>query len=410
MALAGAARRRSRPTAPRAAWRGLRRRRAGEVGRRCSLVVGVYFWLVFGLLSRRFERQADVFGCRAVSCGRPDCPPHADYDGPPTSPGRSTARSARSASGSSSTRWRTCRCERDRARPPGRGGTAASPAGSRSWRACKASPEAERRFQSGVVWLRLVRPYARGGASWLAFASGAFESLPRRIGVRAAARHPHEAGREARAVKAAEAERPTIRKASAIAAPAGRCARTRRGSSPGPGRGRSPAHMGFEQEQALERPARRHRIGDRAGLPDSSAAAPAAPHRRARARHDRPKARPRRPRAGATAPGSRGPPPAPPPRPARAARSPPARDPSAPRGPRRSPSTGRTGRGRGEQGRLIGRAAPGPSPRGAASRRAHPRGPRPRARTRRPRARATRAATPATSRPARTRARSAGPG
>src|SRR6202012_830175 len=25
-------------------------------------VVGVYYWLVFGLLSRRFERQADVFG------------------------------------------------------------------------------------------------------------------------------------------------------------------------------------------------------------------------------------------------------------------------------------------------------------------------------------------------------------
>ena len=37
-----------------------------------------YFGLVFGMLSRRFERQADVFGCRAVSCGRVDCPPHPD--------------------------------------------------------------------------------------------------------------------------------------------------------------------------------------------------------------------------------------------------------------------------------------------------------------------------------------------
>jgi STE24 endopeptidase len=44
----------------------------------------VYFLLVFGFLSRRFERQADVFGCRAVSCGRPDCPPHADLNGHPT--------------------------------------------------------------------------------------------------------------------------------------------------------------------------------------------------------------------------------------------------------------------------------------------------------------------------------------
>jgi STE24 endopeptidase len=37
-------------------------------------VLGLYFFLVFGGLSRRFERQADVFGCRAVSCGDPGCP------------------------------------------------------------------------------------------------------------------------------------------------------------------------------------------------------------------------------------------------------------------------------------------------------------------------------------------------
>jgi STE24 endopeptidase len=40
------------------------------------LVFLAYVLLVFGFLSRRFERQADVYGCRAVSCGRPDCPPH----------------------------------------------------------------------------------------------------------------------------------------------------------------------------------------------------------------------------------------------------------------------------------------------------------------------------------------------
>ena len=39
-----------------------------------------YFLGVFGFVSRRFERQADVYGCRVVSCGHNDCPPHADLD------------------------------------------------------------------------------------------------------------------------------------------------------------------------------------------------------------------------------------------------------------------------------------------------------------------------------------------
>ena len=43
--------------------------------------IAAYFFVLFGMLSRRFERQADVFGCRAVSCDRGDCPPHADRDG-----------------------------------------------------------------------------------------------------------------------------------------------------------------------------------------------------------------------------------------------------------------------------------------------------------------------------------------
>jgi STE24 endopeptidase len=42
--------------------------------------LGAFFWLVFGHLSRRFERQADVFGCRVVSCGVSDCPPHFDFE------------------------------------------------------------------------------------------------------------------------------------------------------------------------------------------------------------------------------------------------------------------------------------------------------------------------------------------
>ncbi len=45
-------------------------------------VLAAYFVVVFGFLSRKFERQADVYGCRAVSCGRTDCPPHADLNAP----------------------------------------------------------------------------------------------------------------------------------------------------------------------------------------------------------------------------------------------------------------------------------------------------------------------------------------
>ncbi len=37
-----------------------------------------YIFMVFGFLSRRCERQADVFGCRAVSCAVPHCHGHED--------------------------------------------------------------------------------------------------------------------------------------------------------------------------------------------------------------------------------------------------------------------------------------------------------------------------------------------
>jgi Zn-dependent protease with chaperone function len=37
-----------------------------------------YIFVVFGYLSRHCERQADVFGCRAVSCLRPACESHGD--------------------------------------------------------------------------------------------------------------------------------------------------------------------------------------------------------------------------------------------------------------------------------------------------------------------------------------------
>jgi len=38
--------------------------------------LGAYIFVVFGFLSRRCERQADIHGCRAVSCGRDDCAGH----------------------------------------------------------------------------------------------------------------------------------------------------------------------------------------------------------------------------------------------------------------------------------------------------------------------------------------------
>jgi Zn-dependent protease with chaperone function len=42
------------------------------------LFMGLYMFLVFGFLSRRCERQADLFGCRAGSCHDPNCDRHHD--------------------------------------------------------------------------------------------------------------------------------------------------------------------------------------------------------------------------------------------------------------------------------------------------------------------------------------------
>ena len=56
--------------------------RVGEFAEAALILgsLGVFFWLVFGHLSRRFERQADVFGCKVVSCGVAECPPHFDLE------------------------------------------------------------------------------------------------------------------------------------------------------------------------------------------------------------------------------------------------------------------------------------------------------------------------------------------
>ena len=40
------------------------------------IIMGAYMFIVFGFISRRCERQADVFGCRAGSCNDPHCMGH----------------------------------------------------------------------------------------------------------------------------------------------------------------------------------------------------------------------------------------------------------------------------------------------------------------------------------------------
>jgi len=40
------------------------------------LIIGIYIFLMFGLLSRMCERQADIAGCRAGSCSNKDCYGH----------------------------------------------------------------------------------------------------------------------------------------------------------------------------------------------------------------------------------------------------------------------------------------------------------------------------------------------
>jgi STE24 endopeptidase len=48
-------------------------------------LLGTYIFVVFGFLSRRCERQADIYGCRAVSCANRDCRGHVQ--GTPLPPG-----------------------------------------------------------------------------------------------------------------------------------------------------------------------------------------------------------------------------------------------------------------------------------------------------------------------------------
>jgi len=138
---------------------------------------GLYFWTVFGALSRRFERQADVFGCRAVSCGQVDCPPHADHDG---GPGLSLAASGRLCSVGIQTCIHALEIvaiengiESD-ARSWRHGSIARRVA---FLRGLEGQPGVETHFQQGVKQLRLRIALILASALVLAFLSGAFESM-----------------------------------------------------------------------------------------------------------------------------------------------------------------------------------------------------------------------------------------
>jgi STE24 endopeptidase len=140
------------------------------------LPLGLYFVIVFGVVSRRFERQADVFGCRAVSCGRDQCPPHDDVNADRES----------------------CRLP-DQLCPVGIRTFANALASvailneidpdARSWRhgsirrrikfleGLESRPEAERRFQAGVVRLRVALAVLLIVAVATAAALGALDKL-----------------------------------------------------------------------------------------------------------------------------------------------------------------------------------------------------------------------------------------
>jgi STE24 endopeptidase len=142
------------------------------------LILALYFLLVFGHLSRRFERQADVFGCRAISCGQSDCPPHADPDSPWPASGAPAA---------------VALC------PEGIRIFASALArvaalngmehGMRSWRhgsinrriaflaSLEGRPEAERRFQAGISRLRLAMALILIAVMVYAVVNGAIDQL-----------------------------------------------------------------------------------------------------------------------------------------------------------------------------------------------------------------------------------------
>jgi STE24 endopeptidase len=141
--------------------------------------LALYFLVVFGYLSRRFERQADVFGCRTVSCGRLACPPHLDLNASPEGEGEekntdlcpagirifaSALADVAALNGMERESWWAWR----------HGSIARRIA---FLEALEGRPEAERKFQRGVRTLRLGLAVVLASAVFFAAYTGALDRL-----------------------------------------------------------------------------------------------------------------------------------------------------------------------------------------------------------------------------------------
>jgi STE24 endopeptidase len=142
-----------------------------------TLVLGLaYFAAIFGYLSRRFERQADVFGCRVVSCGKLNCPPHPDLY---SRPGATAADGPLCPVGIRIFVNALMTVAELNGMEPA----------ARSWRhgsinrrvafleGLEGKPQAERRFQIGVSWLRVGLALALIAGLLVAFKTGAIDHL-----------------------------------------------------------------------------------------------------------------------------------------------------------------------------------------------------------------------------------------
>jgi STE24 endopeptidase len=148
-----------------------------EAGGRFA-ALGLYFFLAFGLLSRQFERQADLFGCRAVSCGRTECPPHLDAGGahdaaPPARPEAVCPTGIRTFVNALTNVAALNGMGRDK--PSWRHGSIARRVA--FLESLEGRPEAERHFQRGVAGLRLALALVLSLAWWWASSADWLDKL-----------------------------------------------------------------------------------------------------------------------------------------------------------------------------------------------------------------------------------------
>ncbi|QDV37885.1 M48 family metallopeptidase [Tautonia plasticadhaerens] len=136
-----------------------------------------YFLLIFGYLSRRFERQADVFGCRVVSCGRGGCPPHPDVNALP-GPGPAVPETLCPVGIGIFIEALSSVAMLNGMEPRARSWRHGSIARRISFlRGLEGRPEAERRFQARLAGLRLAVGLALTTALLLAVTTGALGRL-----------------------------------------------------------------------------------------------------------------------------------------------------------------------------------------------------------------------------------------